>query len=235
MKNAFLIATIVSLIIAFLSYLTSNNYFIAAAIFLIYLIYYLVFARKMIKGYLEKNRRIHNCYQFINSFIITMSVKDSLEDSFVNATQGAEGDYLDTVNELSELTPMDKVTYLRKYFNLAVYKMFINIIQIYLDQGGKLLNMSDTLIQETTRIEDTLNKTNSSIKKVAIEFVVLWLISFMVLIFLRFGISDFYMTMLSSLPFLITLVAFFILFLVSIHIYIRRATAIYIKEDSLDE
>lgn len=235
MKNSIFIAIIVSLVVGFLAYLTSNNIIIAASIVVIYILYYLIFANKLIKQYYQKNLRIHYCYQFINSFIVTMSVKDSLEDSFMNATQGADGEYLETIKELEALTPMDKVLYLRKYFNLAVYRMFINVIEIYLDQGGKLLNMSDTLMEETTRIENTLNKTNNSILKNAIEFVVLWLISFMVLVFLRFGISDFYQTMLASLPFLVTLVSFFAFFLISVHIFIKRATSLYIKEDKLDE
>ena len=164
-----------------------------------------------------------------------MSVKDSLEDSFMNATQGANGEYEETVKELTDLTPMEKVNYLRKYFNLAVYKMFINVLNIYQDEGGNLLTMSDALIQETTRIEDTLNKTNNVIKRIAVEFGVLWIIALGVLVFLRFGVSDFYQTMLTSIPFLITLILFFVLFLVSIHSLIRRATELYIKEDNLSE
>lgn len=235
MKNAFLVALIVSLVTGGLAYLSSDNYIIALAVTAIYLLYYVIFARKKIKVYIEKNNRIHYCYQFINSFVITMSVKDSLEDSFMNATQGATGEYEQTVKELVDLTPMDKVNYLRKYFNLAVYKMFINVLDIYQEEGGNLLTMSDSLIQETTRIEDTLNKTNNSIKKIALEFGVLWIISLGVLVFLRFGVSDFYQTMLKSIPFLVTLILFFVLFLVSIHSLIRRATDLYIKEDNLSE
>ena len=235
MKYAFLVALLISLVTGGLAYLSSDNYIIAAVITLVYLLYYVIFARKRISLYIEKNNRIHFCYQFINSFVITMSVKDSLEDSFTNATQGATGEYEETIKELSDLNPMEKVNYLRKYFNLAVYKMFINVLDIYQEEGGNLLTMSDALIQETTRIEDTLNKTNNVIKRIAVEFGILWIISLGVLIFLRFGVSDFYQTMLSSIPFLVTLILFFVLFLVSIHSLVRRATELYIKEDNLSE
>lgn len=235
MKNAFLIALIISLVTGGLAYLSLDNYIIAIIVFVIYLLYYVIFARKRISTYIKKNDRIHYCYQFINSFVITMSVKDSLEDSFLNATQGAMGEYSDVIKELADLSTMDKVNYLRKYFNLAVYKMFINVLDIYQEEGGNLLTMSDALIQETTRIEDTLNKTNNLVKKIALEFGILWVISLGVLVFLRFGVSDFYQTMLKSIPFLVVLLLFFVLFLVSIHSLIRRATELYIKEDNLSE
>lgn len=234
MKNANLIAIFVSFILGIVAYFTSNNYILAGVVIVVNLFYYLVIGRNKIKQYLLTNFRIHNCYHFINAFLITMSVKDSLDDSYFNATQGASGEYQDIVSELNDMPIMDKIEYLRKYFNLAVYKMFINVLNIYLDQGGNFLTMGDALLQETTRIEDTLNKSNRSIKKVSIEFGVLWMITFGVLIFLRFGVQDFYLTMLTSIPFFVSLCLFFVLFLLSVHVFIRRATSIYIKGDRLD-
>ena len=234
MKNANILAIFVSFILGAIAYFTSNNYYLAGAVTLLNLLYYFIFGSRKIKQYLATNFRIHSCYQFINSFLITMSVKDSLDDSYFNATQGASGEYLDIVNELNNMPTMDKIEYLRKYFNLAVYKMFINVLNIYMDQGGNLLSMGDALLQETTRIEETLNKSNRSMKRVSIEFAVLWLITFGVLIFLRFGVQDFYLTMLTSIPFFVILCLFFVIFLFSVHIFIKRATAIYIKEDRLD-
>ena len=234
MKNANLIAIFVSLVLGIIAYFTSNNYYLAGSVPVIFLFYYLLIGSRKIKQYLSTNFRIHSCYHFINSFLINMSVKDSLDDSYFNATQGASGEYLDIVNELNNMPTMDKIEYLRKYFNLAVYKMFINVLNIYLDQGGRLLTMGEALLQETTRIEDTLNKSNRSIKKIAIEFGVLWLITFGVLVFLRFGVQEFYLTMLTSIPFFVTLCLFFVLFILSVHIFILRATNIYIKGDRLD-
>lgn len=234
MKNTTLIAIVVSLVIGGIAYLCSNNYYVAGGLTLVYLLYYLVIAMKKIKKYLANNERIHHCYHFVNSFIITMSVKGSLDDAYNNAIQGASGEFSDIVSELENMAVMERLEYLRQYFNLAVYKMFINVINIYQEQGGNLLSMGENLIQETTRIEETLNKSNSSIKKILVEFFVLWIISFGVLIFLRFGIPDFYETMLKSLPFFISLIVFFVLFLFSLHVFLTRATKLYIKEDKFD-
>lgn len=233
MNKSFLYALIVSLIIAATSFIASNNLFICIGVFVIYLLYYFLIANKKIKQFKLKNERIHYCYHFINSFLISMSVKDSLDESYLSATSSSKGEFKSVLDEMGDMDTLDKMEYLRKYFNLAIYKMFIDVIKLYLDQGGSLLSMSDSIMLESTRIEETLNKSNSSSKRSLMEFIILWVLSIVVLLFMRFMISDFYLIMLKSLIFLIILVVFYLLILLSIHTFINRFTNIYVKEDKI--
>ncbi len=233
MNKSFLYALIVSLIIAATTFIASNNLYICIGVFAIYLLYYFLIANKKIKQFKLKNERIHYCYHFINSFLISMSVKDSLDESYISAISSSKGEFKNVLDEIGDMDTLDKMEYLRKYFNLAIYKMFIDVIKLYLDQGGSLLSMSDSLMLESTRIEETLNKSNSSSKRSLMEFIILWVLSIVVLLFMRFMISDFYIIMLKSLIFLIILVVFYLLILLSIHIFINRFTNIYVKEDKI--
>ncbi len=233
MKSSVVVALIVSIIIGFSAYLATNNYIVGIAIGLIYLLYYFIFALKKINAFSKKNYRIHNCYKFINSFLITMSVRDSLEEAYRSGVQGSTGELKHIVNDIENLDNNERLNYLRKHFNLSVYKMFLNIVELYLDQGGNILKMADSLIAETTRIEDSINKSNHSIKRNIFEFIILWGMSLGILLFMRFGISSFYMTMLKSYLFLGLVVLYFLIILVSIHMAILRSTELYIKEDNL--
>ena len=233
MKKAFLIAILVSLIIGIIAFLASNNYFVAAGITIVYIIYYFVFAHRKLLKYSKKVDRIHYCYHFINSVLITMSVRDSLEESYRSGVQGSRGDLKHIANEIENMEINERIHYLRKYFNLSIYKMFLNVLEIYIDQGGNILDMADSLINESTRIEDSLNKTVRSVYKNLIEFVILWVLSLGVLLFMRFGISSFYLQMLHSPIFIGVLVVFFIVILFSIHMMIERTTELFIKEDNV--
>ena len=95
--------------------------------------------RKRIKRYLSKVETIHACYHFINSFIITLSVKDSLEEAYQNGLRLAPNSLTNETCEIENMTIAERLNFLRQYFNLAIYKMFLNIVGLYIDQGGNIL------------------------------------------------------------------------------------------------
>ena len=232
MKKIDIVFIVISLATSAISYIASNNVFIPIGVLLVFELYYFVIGRKMIKKYLSKVNTIHCCYHFINSFIVTMSVKESLDDAYESGIRLENKEFNEETANLESMPIYDRIVYLRKYFNLAVYKMFINVLDLYQDQGGNILNISDALMRETTRTEKALADSVSTGEKHLFEFIILWSLTFLILVFLRFGISEFYMVMLSSALFMALLVFFFVLLLISIHVFLVRFSNITIKEDS---
>ncbi len=232
MKYSIIFAFLLSLLMGGSAYFASNNYFIAIGVTLLFLLYYFIFAHRRLSKYSKKVYRIHHCYKFINSFLITMSVRNSLEESYRSGVQGCRGELKHIVAEIENMDNEERLNYLRTYFNLSIYKMFLNVVNIYLDQGGNILDMADTLIQESTRIEDSLNKTIKSVRQNILEFIILWGLSIGILIFMRFGISSFYLQMLHSMVFLILLGVYYLIILISIHMLVVRSTELFIKEDA---
>ena len=232
MKKIDIAFIVISLVTSAISYIASNNIFIPVGVLFVFELYYFVIGRKMIKKYLSKVNTIHCCYHFINSFIVTMSVKESLDDAYESGIRLENKEFNEETANLESMPIYDRIVYLRKYFNLAVYKMFINVLDLYQDQGGNILNISDALMRETTRTEKALADSVSTGEKHLFEFIVLWSLTFLILVFLRFGISEFYMVMLSSPLFMALLVFFFVLLLISIHVFLVRFSNITIKEDS---
>lgn len=221
-----------SLIVAAISYIASASLIFPIGVGLIYILYYFIFCRRKLKKYRKKVNVIHCCYHFINSFIVTLSVKESLDDAYESGIRLENKDFKEETDNIESMPTYDRIVYLRSYFNLAVYKMFINILNLYQDQGGNILNISDSLMRETTRTEKALADSTSIGERRLFEFVVLWVITFGILIFLRFGVSDFYTRMLNSMIFIILLAIFFIIVLASFHLFLTRYVSLSIKEDT---
>ncbi len=232
LKSASIFFVSLSVLVAILSYFVTNNFIVPIALLGLFLAdFFLLFKR--IKTYFIKRDRIHECYQFINSFIISLSIKDSYEDALMNATMNPSKDLEAELKALNDLPINEKLIYLRKYFNLSIYKMFLNILEVYANQGGKILTMADDLLKETIRIEESLTLASGFNLRKIIEFVSLWLMTFLILIFLRIGLKEFYGAMLSSLPYFIILCIFFLFVLLSLHIYLHQIFTISIKEDDI--
>ncbi len=231
MKKIDLIFIISSLFISFSAYLATMQIFIPIGIFAVYILYYFLLIRKKIAQYLHKSEVVHSCYHFINSFLITISVKESLEEAYQNGLRVAPKSLLEETNEIENMTIMERINFLRSYFNLAIYKMFLNVVNLHQEQGGNILTISDSLIRECTRVEKTLNESTAIGNRHLVEFAVLWLLSFFILIFLRFAISQFYSQMISSFIMIAFISGFYLIFLVSVHLFLINFTSISIKED----
>lgn len=223
---------ILSVLMGVFCYLTLSDIVFSAILFVLFISYYFLILRKKFINYYSLIDRVHTCYHFINAFVITLSVKNSYEDAYESATRIDNKRLHEQTSELGKYSIYDRVKYLRGYFNLSIYKMFLNVLDLYQDQGGNILNMSDNLIRECTRTEKVLTDTVNIGLKHVIEFLILWAMSIGILLFTRFGIADFYVSMLNNLTFKILIFVFFLFILLSIHLFFKAFTNLTIKEDS---
>ena len=222
---------IISIVISIICFLTTSNIYFAIGIFVIYVAYYFLYLFKKFKSYNSLVKRIHSCYFFINSFLITLSVKESYSEAYESGLRIEDSQLHLFANELNELSDLEKVKYLKNYFKLAIYKMFLNVLEIYQDQGGNILTISENLMRECTRTEKTLNDSSNLGIKHLIEFIVLWTLSFAVLLFMKFGIGNFYNKMLNNPIFVPMIFCFFLLCLLSLHLFIKTFVNLSVKED----
>ena len=224
----------ISLVVGVICYLTTLNIYFGIGVFLIYVVYFLVFQYKRIKKYELLIQRVHSCCFFINSFIITMSVKESFDEGYKSGLRIQDKNLELYSKQLDSFSDYEKVKYLRNYFKLAIYKMFLNVLEIYQDQGGNILNMSDNIIRECTNNEKMLTDSQNLGIKHFIEFIVLWALAFAVLLFLKFGIGDFYNRMLQNGIFSPLILIFFLICLVSIHMFLNSFLKLSIKEEVIE-
>lgn len=235
MKKIDITFIIAMLILALSGFLVTNLFYIPIIILAIYLAYYFLYMRKRIFRYLDRVETIHACYNFINSFIISMSVKDSYDEAYLNGLRFAPKSMLEETNEIENMTIIERIKFLRQYFNLGIYKMFLNIVVLYQEQGGNILTLSEGLTRECTRVEKDVVETTSLSNRHLAEFLILWLLSFLIIVFLRFALASFYFEMLKQPLFVVLVTLFYLLFLGSAHLFLVKYSTILIKEDNLNE
>lgn len=232
MKKIDLIFIFLSISLGILNYFSVNSYIFPIFIVLISIVDYFVLIRKKFVHYFSLIERVHNSYHFINSFVVTLSVKDSLEDAYQNGIRINNARLNAVTNELNEMSVIDRVKYLKEYFSLSIYRMFLNVLELYQDQGGNILNMSDNLMRECTRTEKTLSDTLAIGFKHLTEFLILWLMSFAVLLFMRFSLVDFYSMMLKQQIISYLIFVFFLICILSINFFVNAYTNLTIKEET---
>lgn len=230
MQKINIIFIFIGLLLSALCYLSTNSILFTALIAVIFILDFFILMRKRFVHYFSLIERVHVSYHFINSFVITLSVKDSLEDAYQNGIRIKNARLNAETEQLNEMAVIDRVKYLKDYFSLSIYLMFLNVVELYQDQGGNILTMSDNLIKECTRTEKTLSETLSISHRHLKEFITLWVMSLAILIFMRFSLKDFYMTMLKSSLFSGMLFVFFIICIISINLFVISFTDLTVKE-----
>lgn len=232
MKKADIIFIILGIFLGFLCYIATISYIFSPIVSVIFIVDYFVLMRKKIVHYFGVIERVHTSYHFINSFVISLSVKESLEEAYQSGIRIENNRLNAETKELNEMPVIERIKYLKSYFNLSIYQMFLNVLDLYQDQGGNILNMADNLMRECTRTEKTLSDTISIGNKHLIEFTILWLLSFAILLFMRFSIEEFYFMMIKNAYFVPMIFIYFLLCIVSINLFLKSFTDLTIKEAS---
>ena len=231
MKKVDIIFVIIGLFLGILCYLSTINCIFTAIVPVVFIVDYFILMRKRIVRYFDLIERVHTSYHFINSFVVTLSVKDSLDEAYENGIRINNAKLNAETKELNEMPVIERIRYLRGYFNLSIYKMFLNVLDLYQDQGGNILSMADNLLRESTRTEKTLSETLSIGYKHLIEFTILWCMSFGILLFMRFSIEEFYLMMLKNVFVGPLILVYFIICISSVNLFINSFTDLTVKEE----
>ena len=233
--NFLLLGVIVSFAFAGLIFIASENVISTISIFLITLLFFVLLIKRRIDKYQEKTRRYHQCYQFINSYLISLSIKGSLsaarESSYGTADKGTR-EVIDSIKDLDE---EEKLSYLSKYFKFDLYHLFVDTIKVWREQGGDILTMSQYLINQVRLKEEYLLFCESVHRSKLIEFFVLWGITLTILTSLRFALSQFYTRIIHAMFFQIAVVVLFLFVLLSIYLMVSRITNVTLEGWKDDE
>ena len=233
--NFLLLGVLVSFAFAGLIFIASENIISTISILLITLLFFVLLIKRQIDKYQEKTRRYHQCYQFINSYLISLSIKGSLsaarESSYGTADKGTR-EVIDSIKDLDE---EEKLSYLSKYFKFDLYHLFVDTIKVWREQGGDILTMSQYLINKVRLKKEYLLFCESVHRSKLIEFFVLWGITLTILTSLRFALSQFYTKIIHAMFFQIAVVVLFLFVLLSIYLMVSRITNVTLEGWKDDE
>lgn len=233
--NLLLTGILLSLVFAGLLFLATENIFSSLFIFLLSLAFFVFVVRRRIDKYREKTRRYHQCYQFINTYLISLSIKGSLAAARESSYGTADQITKELVDSIKELDEEEKLSYLCKYFKFDLYHLFLDTVFLWNEQGGDILAMSQYLVNQVRLKEEYILHCESVHRSKVIEFSVLWGITLVILVSLRFALSQFYTHISHALFFQIAIVVLFLFILLSIYILVSRLTNITLEGWKEDE
>lgn len=227
--NFIALGIIVSFVFAGVTFIASQNIFSSLIILAVYTAFFVLIARRQINKNEQKIHRYHQCFQFINSYLISLNVKGSLnaamESSYETADEGTK-EIIDSIKELSE---QEKLSYLTKYFKFDLYHLFVDTVSLWSEQGGDILKMSHHLVDQVRLKEEYLLTCESLNKSKTVEFVVLWAIALVILAALRFALSQFFDRISKTIIYQVAVVVVILFALLSIYILILRITNVNLE------
>ena len=229
MGSYVLIGLIISLLVAVVTYIVSNNLVISLIIFLAYILYFFIIGLIQFKKYRKKISRCHDCYRFINTFVVSLSIKQSIKSAYETTLNVMSEDFHRDLKGIDDLNETEKLSYICKYFKFHIYGLFIDLINLWSEQGGDIIDMSSYLINESRLVEEYINESESLSLKKTFEFATLWIFTLVILIVLRFSLGDFYAFLSKQIYFPIIIGTFMLFVLITIHIAMTRLCKVEIK------
>ena len=227
--NFILVGIIVSSVFAGVTFIATQNLFSTISIFLIFTLFFVLIARRLIDKNQLKIHRYHQCFQFINTFIISLNVKGSLSAAMQSAYEVSDSGTKEILDSIKDLNEEEKINYLVKYFKFDLYRLFVDTISLWNEQGGDIIKMSRHLVEQVRLKEEYLLSCQSLNKTKSFEFIILWSIALAILATLRFALSQFFLRISQTLFYQIAIVAIQLFALFSIYLLIKRATNINLE------
>ena len=229
MNSVLTIGIIISVILGVTSFVASNNFIIAIVVLVISILYFVFIARPLINKYETKIRRFDECYHFINTFIVSLSIKGSVTSSYESSIQVMPESFISSIENIETFSQQDKLDHINKYFRFHVFSLFVDLINIYEEQGGNILEMSHYLLEETRLIEEYITTSKNITKKKMVEFAILWILTLGIMVFMRFALSQFFNVIARQIFYPIGILFICLFCLLSIHVALCKMTKLKIR------
>lgn len=222
---------IISIVLTFVCYFATSNIFVGIGVLVLSISFYFIFLYKKLNAHNSNTRKIHECYLFINNYLVTLSIKKSLVAAFDATRTSISDDFSEYITSIEEMNPQEKLLYLNKYFPFHIFQIFIDIIFLWQEEGGDILDMSSHITNEMREIKEYVTYSQSVGRRKTLEIGTLWFFSLTIVIALRLSLSDFYANLLKQPIFIGAIVGLAVLVLFSIYILVSRITNIEVRRN----
>ena len=229
MKNLFPIFLIISILCTAITYVALDNIFMALGVFLVFITISMLVFIPMLKKYDQTSKRFHECYHFINNFIIALSIKKTIGGALESTVSSMPDDFVDIYEGLENMTNDEKLSYFSTYFQFYVYRLFLQIIALWQEEGGDILLMSKYLINEARNNEEYMSKCEGLAKHKYVEIAMLWFFTLIIVAVLRFSLKDFYQINNTQIIFVVSVFVLMGFILLTIYLLIQKGTSINLK------
>lgn len=175
-----------------------------------------------LKKFQIKTERARETFHFINAFVIALSVKKTPSAALEIIKGQLSVPLRQAVEEVETTDTFLILEHLKTYFETPSYDMFLTVIDLYVSQGGSIISMA-ALLLAMLRIKQTdIDEKALIAKRKLTNFVILWALTLVVLLFSRFGISFLFEAMIDAPLFKVGISSYFMFMLYSVYVWMRR-------------
>ena len=128
MNSVLTIGIIISIVLGISSFVASNNYIIAAVVLAISILYFLFIAKPLLRKYETKIKRFDECYHFINTFIVSLSIKGTVSSAYESSLQVMPESFISSIENIEAFSQEDKLEHINKYFRFHVFSLLVDEI-----------------------------------------------------------------------------------------------------------
>ena len=219
----------ISIAVGGITYIALENIYYALGVSLLFIVVSFALLVPLLNIYEIKVNKYHECCHFINNFVIALSIKKSIKGALESTVNSMPQNFIDIYEGIDNMNDHEKINYLSTYFPFHVYKLFIQVVSFWEEDGGDILSMSKYLINDARDNEEYLSRVNSLNNKKYGEISVLWVFCLIIVVILRFSLKDFYEMIKGQLVFSLSVVLLMVFVLFSSFLLIKKATKIDIK------
>lgn len=229
MNSKFVLFLLLSLVCGVISYISLSNIFVSLGIIAVYLLVSIILINPLLKQYEIKSKRYHENYHFINNFIIALSIKKSIKGALESTLGSMPSEFNEMIEGIENMNDHEKINYLSTYFTFYSYRLFLQIIDFWEEEGGDILEMSKFLLDDIRHEEEYISKSSTLFTRKVGELISMWGICLLILVVLRFSLKEFYLNIQTQPLFLIAICALFAFLLFTIYLLVYKGTSLKIK------
>ena len=147
---------------------------------------------------------------FSRNFIISLSIQPVIDSAYKNALTSLNFDFKDKLEGTEELSSLEKLQYLGNYFSFHAYQAFVQVVDLWQEQGGDILKMSNFVTNQFREIEEYILACKQIGERKIVEFTVLWFFALSILVVIRFALAQFYVQIIQNKLYLVGVLAIFV-------------------------
>ncbi len=141
-------------------------------------------------------------YYWMQTLLTTLSIKKTITETFVNVVQQYQLKKDHWLDPYMSNDSLHALRNLKQRFTHPLYGLFITTLEFYEEQGGDVLILFDSILQQTRMVESRRTEIHSLTKRYFFQWVFLWMLNLFILLMAKFVLMDLFDVMMTNLIFI---------------------------------
>lgn len=161
-------------------------------------------------------------YYWMQTFLTTLSIKKTITETYVDVYQKYQLKHENWIIEYASNDALNAMKNLGKRFTHPIYHLFLHTLAFYEQQGGDVLVLFDSILQQTRQVESRRLEINQLRKRYFFQWMFLWILNFMILVMSKMVLMDLFFTMQINPLFVFLLSIIFVYFPLSHYLWFAQ-------------